>query len=72
MEARLSRVERMERPVLERRRMSLELEGWRGSNKVLELVGVEKSFRGQPVLRGINATAAAWRTGWGDRTERCR
>ncbi len=55
MEARLSRVERMERPVLERRRMSLELEGWRGSNKVLELVGVEKSFGGQPVLRGINA-----------------
>jgi ATP-binding cassette, subfamily F, member 3 len=44
MEARLARVEKLERPVLERRRMDLALNGWRGSNKVLELVGVKKSF----------------------------
>lgn len=44
MEARLARVEKLERPVLERRRMDLALNGWRGSNKVLELIGVRKSF----------------------------
>jgi ATP-binding cassette subfamily F protein 3 len=55
MEARLERIEKRERPVLERRRMGLELNGWRGSNKVLELIGVEKSFNEQPVLLGINA-----------------
>ena len=35
---------KIERPVLERRRMDLELNGWRGSNKVLELRGLSKSF----------------------------
>jgi len=55
MEARLERIEKRERPVLERRRMGLELNGWRGSNKVLELIEVEKSFKEQPVLLGINA-----------------
>jgi len=44
METRLARMERRERPVLERRRMGLELNGWRGSNKVLELAGMKKSF----------------------------
>jgi ATP-binding cassette subfamily F protein 3 len=44
MEARLARVEKLERPVLERRRMDLALNGWRGSNKVLELIGLRKSF----------------------------
>jgi ATP-binding cassette subfamily F protein 3 len=34
----------VDRPVLERRRMDLALNGWRGSNKVLELVSVHKSF----------------------------
>jgi ATP-binding cassette subfamily F protein 3 len=54
METRLERIERLERPVLERRRMGLELNGWRGSNKVLELVGLEKSFEGRPVLNGVD------------------
>ena len=44
MEARLARVEKLERPVLERRRIDLALNGWRGSNKVLELIEVRKSF----------------------------
>jgi ATP-binding cassette, subfamily F, member 3 len=44
MEARLARIEKIDRPVLERRRMGLELNGWRGSNKVLELIGIKKSF----------------------------
>ena len=30
------------RPLLERRRMDLQLNGWRGSNKVLELRGLSK------------------------------
>ncbi len=54
MEARLARVEKLERPVLERRRMDLALNGWRGSNKVLELIGVKKSFGTASPLRGIN------------------
>ena len=37
MEARLERVDRLDRPTLERRKMGLELNGWRGSNKVLAL-----------------------------------
>ena len=54
MEARLERIERMDRPVLERRRMSLELNGWRGSNKVLELSGVKKAYGRERVLEGID------------------
>jgi ATP-binding cassette subfamily F protein 3 len=44
MEARIERIEKVERPVLERRKMGLELNGWRGSNQVLELVEVSKTF----------------------------
>ena len=44
MEARIERIEKLERPILERRKMDLTLNGWRGSNQVLELVGVSKSF----------------------------
>src|SRR5512145_2681545 len=44
MEARIERIEKIERPVLERRKMDLTLNGWRGSNQVLELVGVSKCF----------------------------
>jgi ATP-binding cassette subfamily F protein 3 len=54
METRLARVEKMERPTLERRRMGLELNGWRGSNKVLELSGVKKSYGDQVVVAGID------------------
>ena len=44
MEARIARIEKIERPTLERRKMGLELNGWRGSNQVLELENVTKSF----------------------------
>ncbi len=40
----LDRMDKIEKPVLERRRMGLELEGWRGSHKVLEISGLGKSF----------------------------
>jgi ATP-binding cassette subfamily F protein 3 len=54
MEARLARVDRLNRPVLERRAMGLELNGWRGSNKVLEIEDLSKSFSENHVLRGVN------------------
>jgi len=41
---RLDKIERVERPTLERRRMGLELAGWRGSKKVLEITDLCKSF----------------------------
>jgi len=41
---RLEKMERVERPTLERRRMGLELNGWRGSDKVLEIVDLDKAF----------------------------
>jgi ATP-binding cassette subfamily F protein 3 len=53
METRLEKVKRLDRPVLERRKMGLELNGWRGSNQVLELVNVHKSYA-RPVLTGVS------------------
>jgi len=44
MEARIERIDKIDRPILERRKLDLELNGWRGSNQVLELVDVTKSF----------------------------
>ncbi len=41
---RIDRIERIDRPILDRRRMDLKLEGWRGSDKVLEIGGLQKTF----------------------------
>jgi ATP-binding cassette subfamily F protein 3 len=66
MEARIERIEThsVDRPLLERRKMDLALNGWRGSNQVLEMGAVSKSFlphpppppkgRGSYVLSDIN------------------
>jgi ATP-binding cassette subfamily F protein 3 len=40
----LERMDRIEKPVLERKRMGLELNGWRGSRKVLEITDLDKVF----------------------------
>jgi ATP-binding cassette subfamily F protein 3 len=40
----LERMEKVEKPTLERRKMGLQLEGWRGSNKVIEIVDLYKTF----------------------------
>jgi ATP-binding cassette subfamily F protein 3 len=40
----LERMDKIEKPILERRAMGLELNGWRGSNKVLEIVDLDKTF----------------------------
>ncbi len=41
---RIERIERIDKPILDRKKMNLEIAGWRGSNKVLELVNLSKSF----------------------------
>lgn len=56
MEARMARVERIDKPVIDRRRMDMRLNGWRGSNKVLELIDVSKSFGSRTILSKVNHT----------------
>jgi len=57
----LERMDRIEKPILERRRMGLELNGWRGSQKVLEIRELDKAFPSdradgaeQVVLAGVD------------------
>ncbi len=54
----LERMDKIERPNLESRRMDLELNGWRGSKKVLEVKGLDKLFEVdgdvRVVLDGLN------------------
>ena len=54
MEARIERIDKIERPVLERRKMDFGINGWRGSNQVLEFENVAKSFSHRDVLQNIN------------------
>jgi ATP-binding cassette subfamily F protein 3 len=54
MEARIERIEKIDRPILERRKMDLALNGWRGSNQVLEMEDVAKTFSHRQVLNNIN------------------
>jgi ATP-binding cassette subfamily F protein 3 len=56
MEARLARVDRIDKPMLDRKRMDMRLSGWRGSNKVLELAGVSKSFGARRIFADLNET----------------
>jgi ATP-binding cassette, subfamily F, member 3 len=41
---RLDKMDKIDRPVMERRRMDLQLSGWVGSSKVLEITKVDKVF----------------------------
>ncbi|MFN8411259.1 MAG: ABC-F family ATP-binding cassette domain-containing protein [Anaerolineales bacterium] len=56
MQKRLDKMEKIEKPVLERKRMELRLSGWRGSNKVLELANISKSFGSKRVFSKLNQT----------------
>jgi ATP-binding cassette subfamily F protein 3 len=56
MQKRLDKMEKIEKPVTERRRINLKLNGWHGSNKVLELEDVAKSFGGRRIFGKINET----------------
>jgi ATP-binding cassette, subfamily F, member 3 len=53
IQGRLDRMEKIERPVLERRKIGLELNGWRGSNKVLEVTCLRKSFSNRYVKDAV-------------------
>ncbi len=66
---RLERMDKIDRPVLERRRMGLELRGWVGSQKVLELVNLGKSYASADGERALfsrlnNASTMASGRGW--------
>jgi ATP-binding cassette subfamily F protein 3 len=55
MMKRIEKIERIDKPRMERKTMGLSLSaGRRGSNKVLEVVGLFKSFEGDQVLRGAD------------------
>ena len=54
MRKRLDRMDKIDRPILERRRMDLQLNGWRGSNKVLEIVALWKSFGQGGLINNLN------------------
>ncbi|HTX93084.1 MAG TPA: ABC-F family ATP-binding cassette domain-containing protein [Anaerolineales bacterium] len=57
METHIARIKEdaRDRPVMDRRKMGLELNGFRGSNQVLELIGLQKSFGpARPILKGVN------------------
>jgi ATP-binding cassette subfamily F protein 3 len=56
MEARMARVDKIDKPNLDRKRMDLRLSGWRGSNKVLELAGISKSFGSKLIFSNLNET----------------
>lgn len=51
---RLDKMDKLEKPLMERRRMDLNLSGWRGSQKVLEYKKVSKAFGKRQVLKEVN------------------
>ncbi len=56
MQKRLDRMDKMDKPITERRKMDLKLRGYRGSNKVLELAGVAKAFDVHRIFDSLNET----------------
>ena len=54
MQKRLDKMDKIERPITERRKMDLALNGWRGSNQVLEFEQVSKSFAHRDILDDLN------------------
>ena len=51
MQKRLDKMDKIEKPILERRKMDFAINGWRGSNQVLEFMSVSKCFPG-PISSG--------------------
>jgi ATP-binding cassette subfamily F protein 3 len=51
---RLDHMDKLDRPLMERRRMELKLHGWRGSQKVLEFKHISKAFGERKVLQHVN------------------
>lgn len=54
MQKRLDKMDKLEKPITERKRMELRLGGWRGSEKALELAGVTKSFGAKKIFTHLN------------------
>jgi len=54
MQTRLEKVNEIDRPILDRRQMNLELGGWRGSNQVLEFCSISKSFSPRIIFEDVN------------------
>jgi ATP-binding cassette, subfamily F, member 3 len=54
VQKRLDKMDKIDKPITDRRRMGLELNGYRGSNKVLEMLHVRRSFDRQNVLRDVS------------------
>ena len=56
MRTQLERFEqnKLDKPQLERRRMDLQFNGWRGSNKVLELRGLSKAFGSRSIFTEVD------------------
>ena len=50
----LDRMDKIDKPMLERGKMGLALNGWRGSNKVLEIVDLDMAFDENIVLMGLD------------------
>ncbi len=46
--SRIEKIDQIDRPILEPKRMNLQINGWRGSNKVLEIKNLAKSFDQHP------------------------
>ncbi|MGH2582087.1 MAG: ribosomal protection-like ABC-F family protein [Anaerolineales bacterium] len=59
---RIDRIDKVEKPTMERKAIGLQLGGWRGSNKVLEINGLHKAFLNPDsetslqVLKGLDLT----------------
>ena len=53
---RIEKIDPIDRPVLEPRRMDLQIDGWRGSNKVLEVTNLAKGWEPSPgyLFAGLN------------------
>ena len=57
MQKRLDKMDKIDKPRLQRKTMGVSLSAnRRGSNKVVEIVGVHKAFEGDAVLRGVDLT----------------
>jgi ATP-binding cassette subfamily F protein 3 len=56
IQKRLDKMDKLDKPVTDRRRMGLAFNGWRGSTLVLELKGVRKAFGPTEPLRRIDLT----------------
>lgn len=50
----LDRMDRIEKPIFERERMGLQLDGWRGSAKVLEITNLDKVYDDTPILLDLD------------------